>query len=218
VRSRARITGGRPDRKDRAGLAWVAWVACFGCAARGARELADRLDRQRVDRRALEHGLEQVCADLGELGQPGDAGRDQLVALVVAGLELLARGSERLVRGADPAQLALAKHPRDHLPDAGLGLEVLAALADHPGLLDDLPVRELVDQHRHRAGRQPEALAEIGGRERMILEVEHRPHPAHVAAEAPRLHQRTDRIGDLEHGGIDGHGLLSSGPPGLLRI
>jgi hypothetical protein len=46
-------------------------------------------------------------------------------------------------------------------------------------------------------------LTEVGGRERMVLEVEHRPHAAHVALEAPRLDQRTDRICDLEHSRID---------------
>jgi len=72
-------------------------------------------------------------------------------------------------------------------------IEALAAFADDPRFLDDSPLEQLGQQHRHGAGRQSEAVAEVGRRERMILEIEDRPHPSHVALEAPAFDQRADR-------------------------
>src|SRR5205085_2697220 len=71
------------------------------------------------------------------------------------------------------------------------------------------PLLHLGQQHRHRAGREAEAVAELAGGERMVLEIEDRPHAAHVALEAPVLDQRADGVCDAKDGRIDGHFLSS---------
>jgi len=64
-------------------------------------------------------------------------------------------------------------------------------------------------------GAQIRTLAEIRGGERMVFEIQHRPHPSHIALEAPGFHQPTDRIGDAQHRGVDARRAHDSSSGGL---
>ena len=61
--------------------------------------------------------------------------------------------------GADLAPLALVEDAGDHLPEVGLGLVVLAALAAHPDLVHDAPAPQRRQRHRGAARRDPEPRA-----------------------------------------------------------
>ena len=97
--------------------------------------------------------------------------------------------------GADLAPLALVEHARDHLPEVGLGLVVLAALAAHPDLVDDAPAPERRQRHRGAARRDAQARLDLGLRQRLARQVEQAEGAAHRAREAPELGDAAAGVG-----------------------
>src|SRR5207248_4843672 len=132
---------------------------------------------------------EEPAAHPGEVAQLpdaiDDAGDARLLPWRDRARELLPGAVEYLQRPLDLLQLALAQDARDHLPHVGLRLEVLAAIAGPARAGHDAPPLQLVEGHRCRTARDLEAIAQLGGRERILGQVERGPDPAHGPLEAP---------------------------------
>jgi len=165
------------------------------------------------------HDVEDAIAsgrlDVRQLREAVHLGGDALHARVLRSdlVERLVGGRKIFGGVADPDELALAQHARHHLPDAGLRLVVVAALARHPALLHHAPLGELGQSHRDRAGRQLQDLGEVAGGQRPVAEIEHAPHATHVALEAPELHEAADRVCCAE----DRLVLIQPGHPAIIR-
>ena len=97
--------------------------------------------------------------------------------------------------GADLAPLALVEHARDHLPEVGLGLVVLAALAAHPDLVDDAPAAQRRQRHRGAARRDAEARLDLRLGQRLARQVEQAEGAPHRAREAPELGDAAAGVG-----------------------
>ena len=94
-------------------------------------------------------------------------------------------GAQRVDRGVDLALLAAGGDPRRHFPDVGLGLEMIAAVAEDRHPPDQVPGQQFLDRIGDVGARHAERLGDVLGGHRRLGEIEQAVDLADRAVDAP---------------------------------
>ena len=94
-------------------------------------------------------------------------------------------GAQRVDGGVDLAFLAAGGDPRRHFPDVGLGLEMIAAVAEDRHAPDQVPGQQFLDRIGDVGARHAERLGDVVGGHRRLGEIQQAMDLADRAVDAP---------------------------------
>ena len=111
-------------------------------------------------------------------------------------------GAQRIDGGVDLALLAAGRDPRRHFPDVGLGLEMIAAVAQDRHAPDQVPGQQFLDRVGDVGARHAERVGDVLGGHRRLGEIEQAVDLADRAVDAPLV----AHVAPMQDEALDGGG------------